>query len=221
MGRLLQSFIHEGGFIVKIITVCVGSAGTNAYILHDKQSLTGVVIDPGADALQILAEITKRGLDIGAILLTHAHFDHIGAADEVAEKLGIPIYASEYEAHAASDPNLNGAAYFRRSDVMTTAVDILMPDTTLDIGDSKLQIIHTPGHTQGSLCFYAPAEGALFSGDTLFRESYGRYDLPSGDFAALKQSLAKLLALPESTTVYPGHGSTTTIGHERIHNERR
>ncbi|MCL2397743.1 MAG: MBL fold metallo-hydrolase [Defluviitaleaceae bacterium] len=201
-----------------ILTIPVGPLGTNTYIWYDNTSRKGIIIDPGAEAKRILAEVAAKKFDIQAILLTHGHFDHIAAAEEVRNALGVPVYAHKKEAALISDSALNGTGLFRMKPIAVTIDNFLTEENELDFGCGKIHVLHTPGHTLGSVCLHIPEDDVLFAGDTLFKESYGRYDLPTGDFSALKVSLNRLFTLPEDTMVYPGHGSATTIGHEKCNN---
>jgi len=201
-------------------TLVVDTGGTNCYIHYDEGTRKGIVIDPATDAARILAEIKMLGLDIVAIVITHGHFDHTGAVDEVRLALDAPVYASKNDAMLANNPDLNGCAFFRIKPV-TVTVDKYLEDGPVDFAGINIQVIETPGHTYGSICLYNPEDAVLFAGDTLFLGSYGRYDLPTGEYGALKASLEKLLDLPAHTVAYPGHGPSTTIGHESKNNPIR
>ena len=203
---------------IHVLTIPVGFAPTNAYLCYDDTTRKGVLIDPGGDAGKILAQISALKLDIGSILLTHGHLDHIGAADELRGTLGVATYTSKKEAALANDQNLNGTALFRMPAITVTVDHFLDDGDEIVHGYGKIHVLSTPGHTHGHLSFYLPHADILFSGDCLFRDSYGRYDLPTGDFPTLKQSLRALFALPTQTVVYPGHGPSTTIGYEKEHN---
>lgn len=199
-------------------TIPVGFAQTNAYICYNDATRKGILIDPGGDADKIRAKIAEHNIAVTAILLTHGHLDHIGAADELRAALNVAVYASKKEAALANDQNLNGTAVFRMPPITVTVDHFLEHNQEIDHGCGKIRVLSTPGHTHGHLSFYLPEADILFSGDCLFAESYGRYDLPTGDFPTLRQSLMVLLALPPQTMVYPGHGPSTTIEHEKIHN---
>lgn len=201
-----------------VIKLTVGTFGTNTYIYFDENSRQGVVIDPAAEAERILAKISELALEIQAILLTHGHFDHTSGVNEVRAALNVPVYAAQHEAALISDPAQNGADYFGIKVANVEVDKLLSQEGEAKFGGLKIHVLATPGHTRGCICFYIPETKALFAGDTLFKESYGRYDLPTGDFPALTGSLNRLLMLPEDVVVYPGHGPSTTIGHEKTHN---
>jgi glyoxylase-like metal-dependent hydrolase (beta-lactamase superfamily II) len=183
---------------------------TNCYLAVEPESKEGRVIDPGDEAKRILARLEQTGARAIAIVLTHAHGDHIGAAGEVKEKTGAPILVHPEEADWLTDANLNLSALLGMPVVAPPA------DRFLNEGD-ELQVLHTPGHSPGGLALYR--EGILFSGDLIFFESVGRTDLPGGDLLTLESMIAqKVLTLSDDTQVYPGHGDTTTVGHERLYN---
>ena len=203
---------------IMTLTIPVGFAQTNAYICYNDNTRKGILIDPGSEADKIRGQASALGITITAILLTHGHLDHIGAVDELRQALKVATYTSKKEAALANDQNLNGTALFNMPPITVTVDHFLEHDQEIDLGAGKIRVVSTPGHTHGHLSFYIPDAGILFSGDCLFHESYGRYDLPTGDFPTLKQSLMTLFALPPETAVYPGHGPSTTIEHEKIHN---
>jgi len=200
------------------LPIPVGFAQTNAYICYDHDTKKGILIDPGGEAAKIRGIIDKHGINIAAILLTHGHLDHIGASDELRDSLKVAVYTSKKEAHLANDQNLNGTSLFRMKPINVTVDHFLQDGEEVDFGCGKITVMHTPGHTHGHLSFYLPHADILFSGDCLFRDSYGRYDLPTGDFPTLRQSLMMLFDLPAQTVVYPGHGPSTTIEYEKINN---
>jgi glyoxylase-like metal-dependent hydrolase (beta-lactamase superfamily II) len=197
----------------------VGMLQCNCSVYGDEQTREAIVIDPGDDVDAILAIAAKHGLSVKTIVITHAHIDHIGGAEKLKRATGAPVYMNENDAALADRLDIQaqwlGVATPRRPEVDTPARE----GDTLRIGATQAHVLHTPGHTQGSISLYIPAEGKLIAGDTLFRESIGRTDLPGGDGQQILRSIhAKLLTLPEETVVIPGHGATTTIGHEKAHN---
>ena len=201
-----------------ISTMPVGMVDTNCYILYNERTLEGVLFDPGDEADRILARVKTQGFKISAIFLTHGHFDHIGAADEVAKAFGVKIFAHQADAKLAADPMQNGSQLLMKRDIICTAHSHVTDKQILAKSWLKIHVLHTPGHTAGSVCYYIPQSNILFSGDLLFRGSYGRHDLPTSNFGELKESLTRLFALPPQTEVYPGHGEPTTIERESYYN---
>ena len=203
---------------MKILVMQVGPVSTNAYIVYDEATLKGFVIDPGDESVAIQAEIGGRGLDIVAILVTHGHFDHIAAVDKLKAALEVDVYASELDAQICASVELNRSNMMGRETVTCKIDKYLKDGEELDLGFAKIKAIHTPGHTHGHLCYYLLGQNIIFTGDTLFKGTYGRHDLPTANFEYLKQSLGKLFELPDETKVYPGHGPSSTIGYEKKHN---
>ena len=198
--------------------IVVKSFQTNAYVYYDKASGEGVIIDPAGEAKEIIKFLTDNSIKIKYILLTHGHYDHIMAVEEVAAHTRAQITAGADESELLGDPRLNF------SDRLGEGIKIkigkpLKDGDVLKVGGANLKVLHTPGHTKGGVCYYDEQEGTLFSGDTLFHESVGRTDFPGGSMDVLERSIAgKLFSLPEDTMVYPGHMRMTTIGHERENN---
>lgn len=198
-----------------VISLSLGVASTNCYIYHREGK--AIIIDPGAEGLRIKQALADNGLTPTAILLTHGHFDHIGAVDELKARYGISAYASPYAASMAASPYKSGGLDFIGESI-TAAVDNVLEATISLAPLPPLEVISTPGHTPGCVSFYSKGDGLVFSGDALFQGSYGRTDLPYGDIAELVSSINKLFALPPNTVVYSGHGGITTIEAERRHN---
>jgi glyoxylase-like metal-dependent hydrolase (beta-lactamase superfamily II) len=198
-------------------TLPVGDLFTNCYLVGCERTNQAAVIDPGGEAVRILTTAQSAGLAVAQILLTHAHFDHMAAAAGLMQATGAPLFV-----HPAEQPLLaagGGATLFGfPAPDVPAAVSHLADGQDIAIGDVVLQVIHTPGHSPGSVCFYAASEGILFDGDVLFANGIGRTDLPGGQYATLMQSLERLMSLPDATVVYPGHGPATTIGQERTGN---
>ena len=201
-----------------IRTLPVGPLETNCYLIGCEQTRQGAVIDPGGDAADILSAVEREGLTLGAILLTHAHFDHIGGVAELAEATGAPVAL-----HPGDLPLLRargGAAMFgifiRPSPAPTLE---LAEGQVIELGALRLNVLHTPGHTPGHVTFYEPTAQAAFDGDVLFRQGIGRTDFPGSSYQQLMDSIrTKLLTLPDNTTIYPGHGPATTVGEEKVIN---
>lgn len=197
----------------------MGALGCNCSILGDPDTAEGIVVDPGDDIEQIEAILSKHGLMVKMIIITHAHIDHIGGAAKLKERTGAPVYMNE------KDSELYGmlpvqAMWLGMENPERTEIDVALKDgDRLMLGLTELHAMHTPGHTQGSSCIYIPGENTLIAGDTLFRDSIGRTDLPGGDGKQILRSIhAKLLPLPEQTYVVAGHGASTTIGREKDRN---
>ena len=197
----------------------VGLLRCNCSVFGDEQSREAIVVDPGDDIHQIEAVLERHGLKVKAIVITHAHIDHIGGAKKLKEQTGAPVYmnANDQELY---DNLPRQAAWLGVQPPEQTEIDVAARDgDTLGLGPATFHIVHTPGHTQGSMCLWIPSEQKLIAGDTLFRESIGRTDLPGGDGRQILRSIAdKLLVLPEQTEVVPGHGPNTTIAHEKAFN---
>lgn len=175
------------------------------------------VVDPSEPVEAITDCAAKEGVTVEYILLTHGHFDHIFELDALASATGAKVCIHKYDADKLCDPEKNFASFFRLNTVSSTKPAMLLSDgDTISLGDEKITVLHTPGHSVGSVCFCF--DDTLVSGDTLFAGTIGRYDFPDSSFDALSASLDKLFTLPESTKVYPGHGGTTTIGDERKYN---
>ena len=194
----------------------VGGLGTNCYIVSD-DSGRAAIIDPGGDAQRILDAVQVNNLTVDYILLTHAHFDHIMAVEELSEAMGAQILVGAGDAPMLYDAQLNlSAMVFPSQAVEVTAHRLLFDRETIHIGNTELTVMETPGHTRGSVCYVG--DGVLFSGDTLFAGSIGRTDLPGGDMTVLRRSLMRLAALEGDYTVYPGHGEETTLSCEKAAN---
>jgi len=181
--------------------MAVGPYQANCYILGCNKTKEGTVIDPGDDAFRIVREVSHAGLKIKYILITHGHFDHTGAAKELKGIIKAPVWIHRLDSSGLDFP----------------------PDGTLfdgqeiEVGSYKIKVIHTPGHSPGGVCFYAP--GAVFTGDTLFAGSVGRTDFPGGDYQRLIKGVKeKIFPLGDDLRVYPGHGPVSTIGQERLRN---
>lgn len=200
-----------------IETLRVGQLATNCYLFYDKKSLESFIIDPGDDALYIMNRVSDLNLKPEAILATHGHYDHILSVTELKLAYNIPFYAHRNDAPIVNRMERT-AEYFSglKPDPAPKIDKPLVPGKTLTAGGLSLKIIHTPGHTPGSVCLYYEKENILFTGDTLFADGdYGRTDLSGGDANKLKESILKILALPEETKIYPGHGDETYVKKEK------
>ncbi len=203
---------------IKIGRIIESPLATNCYFVYREDSKEVIFFDPADNGGRIYDKLTERGFVVKAICLTHAHFDHIWGLAELAEKTGAPVYALDKEKPLCDDPEMNVSARFGR--VVTAKVDHYLQDgDKLEIAGLTAKVISTPGHTAGSCCYYFEEAGILVSGDTLFLESVGRDDFPTGSGGELFRSIRDILfALPDDTKVFPGHGDSTTIGHEKKYN---
>ena len=191
--------------MLKIHTLTLGMYQTNTYIIHEADSKGCCIIDPGYEADAILQECEALGLQVEAILLTHGHFDHVGAVRDLAADTGCRVFLCE-EDDAMPPMFTGGKLYF---------TDTYGEGTILNIAGLYIRVLHTPGHTPGSVCLQC--DGAMFSGDTLFAGSCGRTDI-GGSWAEIQKSLQRLASLEGDFTVYPGHGQSTTLAAERRYN---
>lgn len=198
---------------------CVlGPAYTNCYIAKNKETGEALIIDPADSPSKIELKVNAMGARPVAVLLTHGHFDHIMGVEAVREKYQIPVYACRQEEEMLREPSVNMTDQMGKS--CSIRPDVFLDDLQVfEAAGFSIQMIHTPGHTKGSCCYYLKEEGVLFSGDTLFCGSVGRTDFPGGSASQIRNSLHRLLAaLPDDTSVYPGHDTSTTIGYEKRYN---
>ena len=198
--------------MLKIEQMELGPVQTNCYIVSN-DGKEALIFDPGEEGHKIKGLLKKRGLTPLAILLTHAHFDHIGAVDELRELYRIPVYLHTLEKDWLGRPNLNGSGkYAAVPDYRVNDADVLLAnEKELIIGSFKMDLLHTPGHSPGSISFSFKEDGFAIVGDTLFRGSIGRTDLIDGSETKLLQSIrSSLLTLPAQTVLFPGHGPDTT-----------
>ena len=198
-----------------LYTIPVGITQTNCYVVGCDQTHEGVIIDPGGHPQRILKTIEKSGLTIRYVLNTHCHFDHMGANAEIVAATKAPLAL-----HPAELPILQakgGAAWFGVLVKESPLPGLELDDgQVLEVGTLRFQVLHTPGHSPGGLTFYLKQENAAFDGDVLFEMGIGRTDLPGGDWDTLERSIREVLyALPDDTTLYPGHGPRTTVGREK------
>ena len=198
---------------------CVlGPVYTNCYIAKNKETGEALIIDPADSPSKIELKVNAMGARPVAVLLTHGHFDHIMGVEAVREKYQIPVYACRQEEEMLREPSVNMTDRMRKP--CSIVPDVFLDDLQVfEAAGFSIQMIHTPGHTKGSCCYYLKEEGVLFSGDTLFCGSVGRTDFPGGSASQIRDSLHRLLAaLPDDTSVYPGHDTSTTIGYEKRYN---
>ena len=226
---------------LKVNHYVVGMVQTNCYVAYNDETKECVVIDPGASGKQLAERIRQDGLAPVAVLLTHGHFDHAGAARELADEFDIKIYAHEAEAETLRDPKKNVSWMAGVSESYDADV-FIKDDEVLRLAGFEIKVLHTPGHTEGGCCYYIADEAVIFTGDTLFAQSVGRTDFPGGSMSQIVRSIKeKLLVLTEKVpdterlrveengdmkgekpiadiTVYPGHNDITTIETERKYN---
>jgi len=206
--------------MLNVETFTLGPLQTNAYLVTDGSGSRGFVIDPGMGPKRLLDRIAERKLTIEAIVLTHAHFDHMAGVDEVRRAAGCPVYLHDLEADWLTDPKKNGSARWTdvTPPVSTEPAEHALEDgQTLELIGRSFRVLHTPGHSPGSVTLVCGKH--VFAGDVLFRQSIGRTDLPGGREADLYNSIrSKLYTLEPDSRVYPGHGPQTTIGYEMANN---
>ena len=195
---------------MNILNLYPGSWGSNCYLLYS--GTHAAIIDPSANTDPILRELAIKGLTLDYILLTHGHFDHIVSIDSLREKTGAPVCIHEYDLLMPEDSRKNAFyTFFRMDRAYRRPERALFDKEVLRLGEELIRVIHTPGHTAGGVCFLCNNE-FLITGDTLFADSYGRYDLYGGDESTLFHSLRKLRELPKNLTIYPGHGESALLG---------
>ena len=197
----------------------VGLLQCNCSIFGDEQSREGIVIDPGDDVDEVLEIVARHGLTLKAIVITHAHIDHIGGAARLKQATGAPVYMNPADQELQDMLDAQAAWLGMRPPEPVTIDAPAREGDRLLLGAAEFHVLHTPGHTPGSVSLWIPQQRKLVSGDTLFRDSIGRTDLPGGDGRQILRSIHdKLLPLPEDTVVIPGHGENTTLGREKRFN---
>jgi hydroxyacylglutathione hydrolase len=203
--------------ILEMLTV--GPFQENCYILGDEESGGGAIIDPGDEEARVALAVEETGLEIGSIIVTHAHIDHVGAVAALVDEYSCPVLM-----HAEAEPMLKelptqAMMMGLRFGKVPTVDRHIGEGEMLEVGDLRLRPLYTPGHAPGHLALYIDEEGLVLSGDALFAGSVGRVDLPGGSMEVLMRSIEeRLLTLPDETIVYPGHGPQTTVGNERATN---
>ena len=203
---------------IEIKSMTLGMVATNCYLIINKETKEALLIDPADNALRISNVIEENVCTLKAILLTHGHFDHIMALNELKKRYNVPVYAHEEEEDVLKQSSLNMSGMIGQ--IYTTQADIYVKDGEhLKLAGLDIIVLHTPGHTKGGVCYYLPEEKVLMSGDTLFHCSIGRTDFPTGSMSQLVRSVKEqLFILPDDVQVYPGHDSVTSIGYEKQYN---
>lgn len=203
---------------MKIEKFVLGSLGTNCYFITNEETKELVIVDPATCPDYVINHVKSQGYTPKAIFLTHGHFDHVMGIEGWVKEFDIPVYLHEDEKAILMDPALNLSSAFGAS-YSYNKVECLKDGQLLDVAGFTFQIIHTPGHTAGGCCYYCETEGVLISGDTLFYQSVGRSDFPTGSMSTLVRSIKeKLFCLPDNVMVYPGHNDVTCIADEKMYN---
>lgn len=203
---------------MKIEKFVLGSLGTNCYLIENDETKELVIVDPASCPDYMISYVKRIGYEPKAILLTHGHFDHVMGIEGWVKEFGIPVYLYEGEKVILEDPALNLSAMFGTSYSYNNVVG-LCDGEVLEVAGYSFKVIYTPGHTIGGCCYYVADEEVLMSGDTLFCQSVGRSDFPTGSASTLVKSIKeKLFCLPDSVMVYPGHNDLTCIGDEKQYN---
>ncbi len=206
---------------INVNCIRVGMIATNCYIVYDDERREALIVDPGDNAYVIKQVVEQLNVKPVAVLLTHAHYDHIMGVPDVKKEYNIPVFLHKDDELLLEHPEENmgvDTVHLQNDDTR------LEGGETLELGGMEVQVIHTPGHTMGGVCYYIPEGKLVFAGDTIFRHSWGRTDFYGGSEDQLFHSIyTKVLKLPEDTTVFPGHDAPTTVGderkfHDRMHN---
>ena len=203
---------------IEIKSMTLGMVATNCYLIINKENKEALLVDPADNALRISNVIEENGCTLKAILLTHGHFDHIMALNDLKKRYNVPVYAHEEEEDVLKQSSLNLSGSIGQ--IYTTQADVYVKDGEhLKLAGLDVLVLYTPGHTKGGASYYFPEEKVWMSGDTLFHCSIGRTDFPTGSMSQLVRSVKEqLFVLPDDVQVYPGHDSVTSIGYEKQYN---
>jgi hydroxyacylglutathione hydrolase len=202
--------------MLQIKAFTVGLFAENPYLLTCSETKQAILIDPGDEADTLWQAILDADVQLQAIVLTHAHLDHVGAVEAIRERANVPVYLHPDDNELLAAVPFQGRMFGIKADPVRPAERQLAHGDRLKVGKIEFEVLHTPGHSPGGVCFYAASQNTLIAGDTLFYRSIGRTDLPGGDAATLLRSIqTQLWPLPDVVRVYPGHGPVTTIGEEK------
>lgn len=203
--------------LLKTVMISPMGFGSNCWLVIDTDSNNAVIIDPSPKIERIDSMLQSRECVLTAILLTHGHFDHMASVDDIRDRYGVPLCIHENDGECLFDGRKNAYSEFFSGDLSYRPADKLLRDgDVISVGSETLAVLHTPGHTPGSVCYVS--DNAVYSGDTLFDRSIGRTDLWGGSDSDLQSSLRRIAALNDSLAVYPGHGSVTTIEKQKLFN---
>lgn len=190
----------------------VGMLETNGYVLYDEDTLKACVIDPGDEGKTFIEYIEKNHLKLSAVILTHHHYDHIGAVSQLKKKYNVPVYIHKKDVIGLSDPTINYSATSSKEKISIQADQTLTDGELINIGNTVLEVVHTPGHTHGSICLKVKNENIIFTGDTIFNVDIGRMDLEDGSEKKMKNSIKnKVNKWSDDVIIYPGHGDFATM----------
>ena len=202
---------------MKIAKFILGSMQTNCYFIIDEESKSCIVVDPADDIDVIMKKLSDKGLTCEKIILTHGHFDHMMALEELRARTSAPLYLHEADNELLQDPDKSLMAFYAGIHTPCKPADIALKDAdTIDFHGNTIKVMHTPGHTKGSCCFLIDEH--MICGDTLFRGNIGRYDFYGGDYTTMLSSLEKIKALETDYRIYPGHGPSSHLSYEKEYN---